>query len=780
MRSPLGRFSKLDGRKLFWATYALMLAAAIVLGGVGGMMFGYFLDLPRVGELGDVRPGTVTEILTRDGRVIGRLAIEKRILLTYPEIEGSRLMESVLAIEDADFFEHSGIDFRRVFATILNNLLNWERKGASTLTMQLSKLRFTSYERTYERKIKDMFHALEIERRYSKQQILTFYFNQVYMGHGIYGMGAAADFLFSKKIGDLSWSEAATLAGMIRWPVRYSPINSLERAAQRRNVVLRRLLDEGILSQAELIQVSAEPVLPNVRRQDPGIAPYAVESIRQFLAERGYDSDEIWSSGLRIHTTLDYEMQKAAREALRSGLKAFDKGKDPYTGKRRRPWSRAGLNILEKGKALEEYSHPDWRQIFYPGQMVHGLVLESDQEKATVKLGSYTAEIGLEQVQWTGVKKVDQALKKGDVAVFQLVEINRTEKAIKAELDRIPEVQGAFLVLDNRSGSIRAMVGGFDYQYSEFNRATQALRQPGSIFKPFTYVAALEEGYSPLDTELDEPVQFLDGLGRVYEPSNSDGKFKGLLTLYQALGESRNVPTLRLANKLGIERVIASAGKFGIDRDFLPVLPMAIGAGELTLQEITSAFTVFANHGFRAQPHLVERVVEYDQTLREEFHYRVEESVTSEVADQMLFFLRGVVSQPLGTARRARRLGRPMGGKTGTTNDYTDSWFVGFTPQITAGVWVGHDAKKTLGERVYGASLALPIWIDFFEKVSESIPSQDFETDFSLDTREIVFAQPLPDEDAVGPPAPAKPERPKKGMQVEDIPPPPSGGRRHD
>ncbi len=766
MRSIIARFRGHNGHYLFWTAYAILILIVAVVGGAAGMVFGYALDLPRVEELGEVRPGTVTHVYATDGRVIGQFALEKRILIRYQDIP-PLIKNAVLATEDADFFKHAGIDFRRVILTAIKNVLNWERKGASTLTMQLSKLRFTGYEQTWKRKILDALHAVEIEKNYSKEQILTFYFNQIYMGHGIYGLATAADFYYSKSLSELNLNEAATLAGIIRWPPRYSPVNDMERARMRRNVVLTRMFDEGFITDQRRRQEAEASITLNVRQEDSGGAPYVVETVRQMLAER-YATDDIWNRGFRIETTIDFDFQTAASKALREGLKRFDK--------ERVEWEGAAVNILDQGRSLDDYRHPEWRQIFHPGYMIHGLVLESSPDEAKVRLGSYTAVLSREDIEWTKKGKVDDALRPGDVAVFQLEGIDRQNRIIDAKLDRIPQVQGGLLAIDNRSGAIRAMVGGFDYRYSEFNRATQALRQPGSIFKPFTYVAAMEEGYSPYEAELDEPVNFYDGLGRLYAPENSDEKFKGRLPLYQALAESRNVPTIRLANRVGIEKIISVAQRFGIQREFLPVLPMAIGAGELTLQEITSAFSAFANNGVRAEPHLISRVEDYDRTLLEEHRTRVDEVISPEVAAKMLFLLKGIVELPTGTARRAATLGRPMAGKTGTTNDYTDSWFVGMTPQISAGVWVGHETKQTLGEKVYGSTLALPIWIDFFQQISDLVPVTDFEASWTPTSRDLRLAKEVPwvtgGETAAQLTVPLPPRK-KGAFQVEDIPPPP-------
>ncbi len=765
MKAAIQRLRQLD-RRLFWVGYGLAVLAVALVGGLAGLIFGYALELPRVDELERNRPSTVTSVLDKDGRVLGGMAVERRSLIRYQDIP-RLLKNAVLAAEDASFFEHSGIDFRRVLVTLARNLLNWERKGASTITMQLSKLRFTSYAPTWKRKIQDALYAMEIEKQYSKEQILTFYFNQVYMGHGIYGMATAADFYFSKSLEELTLTECALLAGIIKWPPYYSPINSLQRSKVRRDYALRRMFNEGFIEGRESLDTALqEPVALNIRRQDPGVAPYVVETVRQEL-EKDYKTEDIWERGLRVHTSIDYDMQAAATQALREGLKAFDK--------ERRDWEGAQLNILDQGKDLQSYRHPDWRQIFHPGLMLHGLVVESGPKEAKVKIGNFTALIGPEDVEWTKKKKVDQALRPGDVAVFTLEEVNRSDRTIQARLDRIPEVQGALMVIDNPSGAIRAMVGGFDYKYSEFNRATQALRQPGSIFKPFTYVVAMEEGLSPFDVACDSPVTFFDGLGRPYEPGNSDDNFKGDVQLYQALVESRNVPTLRLANRLGMEKVVEAASRFGIERKLPPYLPVAIGAAEVTLQEITSAFTVFANHGFRAKPHLIRRIENYDgSTLRAEQPREMTDVISPDVSAKMLFFLSGITQRPWGTAYQAHQVDRPAAGKTGTTDEYSDSWFVGFTPQITAGVWVGHETKKTLGKKVYGATLALPIWIDFFKKISDKLPVVEFEGVHPYSLADVIRI-PAPEEGDDEP-------RPCSGdvqtespttMKVEDIPAPP-------
>ena len=738
-----------ERRKLvFWGGYAGAVILTAVFGGLFGMLLGYSFDLPQVQELQQIRPNVVSYVYSADGQILGDYALERRILVTYDQIP-EQLKQTIIAAEDSNFFEHSGIDFGRFLITAVRNIQRGQLAGASTLTMQLCKLRFTGPEKRLERKIKDMMFALQTEKHFTKEQIFTLYFNQIYMGHGIYGIAAAADFYFKKRIDELTLAESALLAGILNVPGRYSPIRYPDRALRRRAYALRRMKEEGFITGDQYEEAMTEPLQINQKGADQ-TAAYFVEWVRQHL-ERNYSTERIWQGGLKIHTSLDSQFQAAAREALRKGLLSFDK--------QTHPWQGAEENVAgDSDKDLSNSSHSEWRQIFSPGQIVHGLILEVDRSKAVVKLGSYTAEIGPQEIAWTELTRVDKALKRGDVVPFLIERVDRENQTLKVRLERIPEVQGGFLVLDNKTGAIRAMVGGFDFEYSKFNRSTQALRQPGSVFKVFTYAAALESGRSPFDTLLDAPVYYQDALGRPYEPRNSDGKFKGLIPLYQALAESRNVPTLRLARALGIESVIEIAQRFGIRRDFVPVLPIALGAGEITLRDITSSFTVFGNGGVRARPFFISRVEDFNGVVLEENEPSFEQVLTPDVNSKMVYMLRNVVRQ--GTAVRARALGFPIAGKTGTTNEATDTWFVGFTPSMTVGVWVGYDEKKSLGEKIFSTNLALPIWIDFMQRIEERIPKGDF----------LDMWQPSALEMAVGPTVPT-PDSDVGDVLIEDIPP---------
>ena len=739
---------------LFWLSYGLLLLITVLSGGLIGVVLGYTIDLPQIEELQDVRPNVVSYVYSSGGQVIGEFALERRILVTYDQIP-ERLKQAILSAEDSDFFEHSGIDFSRLGIEMVRNVrdhgLHYTRwKAASTLTMQLCKLRFTGSEKRLERKIKDWLFALETERNYSKEQILTLYVNQIYMGHGRYGMAAAARFYFNKSLNQISIAECALLAGVLQVPGRFSPIRNPEAALDRRTYALRRMFDEGYISQEQREEALQEPLLPRGSLQRE-VAPYFVEWVRQAL-EKGYSTATIWKGGLKIYTTLNEELQQIARRALRKGLKDFDKT--------HRPWEGAPRNLLDEGKDLAEYNDPEWGQVFDPSQTVRGLVVQVEEKGAEIRFGRYAARVGPAEVEWTGEEDLTKVFRPGDLAHFLIQKVDIEAQNLEVVLDRIPDVQGGMVVLDNKTGAIRAMVGGFDFELSQFNRVTQALRQPGSVFKPFTYLVALEEDRSPYERILDAPVSYLDAVGNLYEPKNSDENFKGLIPMYQALAESRNVPTIRLARALGVEKIIAAVKRFGIDHEFLPVLSIALGSGETTLLEMASAFSAFPNSGVRAEPHFLVRVEDYEGGILEEHRMRFEQATSPDIAAKMVYLLRQVVLR--GTGGRANVLGRPVAGKTGTTNDSTDVWFVGFTPDITVGVWVGHDQKISLGEKVYGNNLALPIWIEFLEVALKGVPPADFENIYRPTPLEISLAERQAAQHVAALP-----------IQVEEIPPPP-------
>ncbi|MBI4456537.1 MAG: PBP1A family penicillin-binding protein [Acidobacteria bacterium] len=686
-----------------------MILIVAVGGAIAGLIVGYGFNLPAVQQLENVRPDVISYVFADDGRPFGQFAIERRILIGYKQIP-LRFIQAIIATEDQNFFKHSGIDFYRLGRAALEDLFAWKKaQGASTLTQQLSKLRLTSSEKTFERKIKDMIFALQIEKQYSKEQILTFYCNQIYLGHGNYGVAAAADFYFSKTPDQLTLAECALLAALARSAVWYSPIRHPDRALARRNLVLQRMENEKYIDRALAVKTTKEPIVLNIRDNTNSIAPYFVELVRQNLEEH-YNTNEIWRSGLQIYSTINYAMQAAATETLRKGLRAFDKQKG---------WRKPPLNILDSGNKLESYVHPDWSQNLRPGMVVNALVLDVGSYFADLKVGAHRARIGPREIAWTKRKSPTEILRKGDICAVEIQKVDPTQMKMEVSLDQIPEVQGALVAIDNATGEITAMVGGYDFGQSKFNRATQALRQTGSIFKPIVYASALEKGFKPDDIVLDVPVNFGG-----YAPENYDRKYEGPIPIRKALAESRNVPAIRIAAHVGIQNIIAMAHRFGITSEFQPYLPIALGANEVTLLEMCSAFSIFPNNGIRAKPYSLRRVEDYNGITLQYHLPKIGEVLSTEVACNMVSLLQGVVD--FGTSTRARVLGRPLGGKTGTTNDSTDSWFIGFTPSLTVGVWVGYDAKKSLGPKVTGSSLALPIWIEYMQQILKGKPIEQF------------------------------------------------------
>ncbi len=694
-------------------TFRVLLAGAAALGAVVGLLFVYQLDLPEVRALEDYRPNVVTELYSDDGQVVGSFALQRRILLTYEQIPAV-LRDAVIATEDQHFASHWGIDLPRVLQAAWRNVKSGAiTEGASTLTMQLAGGLFLDRtDRSPRRKIQEALLALQIERHYTKEQIFTLYANQIYLGHGNYGFEAASEFYFGKPAARLATPEAAMIAAIVRGP-GYSPLISMERAKARRDLVLRRMREEGKLPPQEARQAMASPVTLNLQTPRNDLAPYFVEEIRKHL-ERSYGTEAVHERGLRVYTTLDPRVQAAARQALRDGLHAYE---------RRHGW-RGGLeNMARRGRELPpDYAHDDWRRPIEKGAYVHALVTAVDHRAATLKIGPFRAVLTPGDVAWTGARAPRSLLRVGDLAYVRILDV--AGSTLRVQLEQKPRVQGAVVVIDNATGEIKALAGGYSFEESKFNRATQALRQVGSSFKPFVYATAIAAGYTPFDTVLDAPFTTISG-GETYSPKNYDEKFEGTITLRRALAGSRNVPAVKLAAQLGIERVAETARRFGITSALPPYLPLALGAAEISLIEQTSAFTVFPNDGIRIEPTLIRRVTTYDGSLLEESRPTVHDVIKPEVARTMVAMLCEVVQ--FGTAARAKSLGRLAAGKTGTTNDFSDAWFVGFTPSTTAGVWIGYDDNSIkLGKKETGGRAALPVWIEVMKAAHEGRPVEEF------------------------------------------------------
>src|SRR5579863_7158358 len=693
--------------------FGFLLICSIGLGAAIGLLFVYSSDLPEIHALEDYRPVVVTELYADDGQPIGTFSLQRRILLTYSQIP-KVLKDAVLSTEDQHFEDHWGVDFPRVLGAAWHDVLHGRKaEGASTLTMQLAGGLFLDRsDRHFHRKVQEAILAIEIERHYTKEQIFTMYCNQIYLGSGNYGFEAASEYYFSKPVGQLTLAEAATLAAIIRGPI-YAPINHPDRALARRNLVLGLMAHDRKISEAQAEAAMKEPLGLHVESLRNDLAPYFVEEVRQYL-EHTYGTAAVHEQGLRVYTSLNVTMQKAADQAVRDGLHAYD---------RRHGWRGKLPNILEQNLSpLEKYQDEDWRNTPRKGDYVNGLVTAVEPTFATLKIGTYHAMLTPADFAWTGSKSPKQLLKVGDLVCVSVKDVSGL--TVRAQLEQVPAAQAALLAIDNPTGEIKAMVGGYDFEESKFDRATQAVRQTGSSFKVYVYTTAIEQGASPFDTIVDEPVTY-HGTGQAYSPRNYDEKFEGRITLRRALADSRNVPAVRLLDHVGIQKVIEVTRKFGISSPLPPYLPLALGAADLTLLEHTSAFTVFPDDGIHIEPHYIQRVTSYDGAVLEEPRPNVTDVIPPEVARTMVAMLEEVVQ--FGTGVRAKELGRPSAGKTGTTNDFTDAWYIGFTPQLTAGVWVGNDDKRvSLGKKETGARAALPIWLEFMQKATLGIPAEDF------------------------------------------------------
>jgi penicillin-binding protein 1A len=714
--------SRIHSRRIFGqlAFLTLLLMAAGV-GSLAGLVFVYSANLPQVRALLDYRPDVMTEIYADDGTVIGRFALERRVLVTYDQIPAV-LKNAVLSIEDRHFEDHIGVDVIRILRAGGTDVLEWRKaQGASTLTMQLSRILFLTPEKSFRRKFQELLLTIQIERQFTKPQIFTMYCNQVGLGGGSYGFEAASEYYFGKHVGDLTLPEAALLAGLPKTPTAFSPVLHPERALQRRNQVLLAMLENGKITPKQYREAKAAPLGLHVQKWNNEIAPYFVEDVREFL-EKKYGAEAVNENGLRVYTTLNLSSQRLAVAALRQGLRDDDKG---------RGWRGPEENILKSisssspdpATTLDAYTNDDWKKPLEPESLVHGLVVEVKPDYALVRFGKLTARVTPKDFAWTRETTPHDLFSPGDVDLFLVKEIKG--RALHVILDQHPDVEGALVAIENHTGAIKAMVGGYDFNESKFNRAVQAERQVGSSFKVYVYTQALMDGENPFDTVVDEPISYPASSG-VWAPHNYDNKFEGRITLLHALAESRNVPAVRLLARVGVDRVIKLCRKFGITSRLASNLPLALGASDLTLLEHTSAFTAFVDDGLHVSPRLIDRVTDYDGRVIDEFTPQITDVIAAPIARLMVSMLREPINS--GTAVRAKSLAQkyPLAGKTGTTNDFTDAWFIGFSPSLTCGVWVGFDDHRSLGDKEEGSHVALPIWMQFMEETLKNSPVEAF------------------------------------------------------
>ena len=690
------------------AGLAALFVAAALLGTLSGVLFAYSDDLPEVSALDNYAPNTITRVLGRNGELVGEFAVERRVVIHYNDIS-PHLRNAIISAEDAGFFDHAGISISRMMLALLRDIATRGRSpGGSTITQQLTRnilpgeIGFAVGNRSWERKIKESLLAMRIEKRYTKEEIFTMYCNQIYFGHGAYGVEAASQLYFRKPAKDLALEEAATIAGIIQGNVRQSPFVNPEATRRRRNYALERMADESFITREVAEEAKQKPIqVAGDPSGDGSVAPYFLEEVRKYL-EANYGAKALYENGLTVRTGLDLKLQQAANKAVDRGLRRVDK---------RRGFRRPRRNIAAEGLNIDEFKVDRWSRRMAVGDIVPAVVRTVDPKGARLRIGDLSADLTAAGTRWTR-RPPSEILKRGDLIDVEITEIK--ERTATVLLEQTPIIEGALVALDNHTGEVLAMVGGYSFSRSKFNRATQAYRQMGSTVKPILFTAAIDRGLTPTTILVDEPTTFDAGAGQPpYQPGNYDRKFQGTMTLRHAIEQSRNIPAVKIIDMLGPTQVANYAKKFGFSQDFRPFLSMALGAQEVTLLELTSAYSAFPNHGIRMEPYFARAITGRDGALLEERRPQPKDAIRADTAYVMTSLLQGVVSR--GTGAAANSLDWTLAGKTGTMDDYTDAWFIGFDPNITVGVWLGHDEKKPLGPGETGTTAALPMWMDFMK-----------------------------------------------------------------
>ncbi len=661
--------------------------------------------MPQVESLADFSPGVITRLFDRNGEVFATYAKEKRVLIEEGEIP-PLLQNAILAAEDSNFFQHGGIDAEGVLRAMTQNLRQGRlAMGGSTITMQLARQLYLTPKKTWQRKAEEALLAVELEKNFSKQQILTLYCNLIFMGHGNYGMESASRAYFGKTVKDVDLAEAAVLAGIPQRPSAYSPYRSPDLVITRRDYVLRRMREEGYITEEQYRETIDLPLLVVPNRKKDLRAPYFAEEVRRYL-ESTYGAEGLLEQGLQVDTTLDPPVQRAAETALEQGLIRLD---------HRSGW-RGSLRKVETDD-LAGYELPSWRNVeLTAGSWYEALVMAVSARGADLRIGEVTLLLESDGMKWTRHQNPRQILEPGDIVWVSLHAATEEEGAPLdiVHLEQEPELEGAAIVLESATGAIRAMVGGWDFDRSSFNRATQAKRQVGSAFKVFVFGSALETGFTPADTIFDAPTVF-PGANNVpsYSPRNFYRQYYGITTLRRALEKSMNVCSAKLMDIVGVERTIDFAQRCGIRSNLPPYPSLALGAAELIPLELASAYSAIANQGVYLEPYLIETVRTPDGQNLETHQPRAHKAMEPEIAFVLGHILEGVVDR--GTAVRVSGLDLALAGKTGTTDDYIDAWFVGYTPTHTILTWVGHDVNRSIGRNMTGAAAALPIWQSIVE-----------------------------------------------------------------
>jgi penicillin-binding protein 1A len=752
-RHPAKKQAKRKKRSpALYLIYAFILSFILFILSGAALFLYYSKNLPDYQPLKERNSNASSIVYSEEDEVVGKFLLENRIPIPYERIP-KLFIHAFVAAEDAEFFQHKGIDYKGIVRALFRNLIAGRIvQGGSTITQQVTKTFFLTPKRSLLRKLKEVAYAFGLEHNLTKEEILSLYLNNIYLGNGAYGIEAAAESYFNKRAEQLNLPEMAMMAGLVKAPSRYSPINNLHRAKNRQGYVLGRMAELGYISQGQKEQALRTPIKLQSRESAYfSKAPYFTEFIRHQV-EKKYGKDKLYQEGLRIYTTLDLSLQKTAQRAVEAGLRNLDK-RQGFRGPIRALSSSEIKTFTKKKGTLSPLSQQD---------LYEAVILAKDDAKRSF-LAWVEDRKGLlpyTEVSWAlnakptpnykpgKVKDASDLLNPGDVVQVRVKEQGRKDQLPILVLEQDPIVQGALLCVDPKTGHVRAMVGGRDFSESQFNRAVNSRRQPGSAFKPIIYAAAIEKGYTASTILMDSPIEYSDhDEGSYWAPKNYDKGYVGPITFRNALAHSRNVVTVKILEDIGISYALKFIKRLGIESPVKRNLSIALGSSDVSMPEIVSAFGVFANGGERVKPIFIRKIATMKGEVLEENDPYVdlvegeekEESeeppqtpapplkervISSQHAFLMTHLLEGVIEH--GTGQRAKNLGRPAAGKTGTSSDYADAWFIGYTPSLLAAVWVGFDDKASLGKNETGARAALPIWLSFMEGALRGTPVEPF------------------------------------------------------
>jgi penicillin-binding protein 1A len=712
--------------KIVLSLFCLMLLGVICAAFAAYKMYEHYSDgLPQIAALKNYRPPAVTKVYSDDGRVIGEFFKERRIVIPLSEMP-DMLIKAFVAAEDSRFFEHEGIDLKSIIRAALKNYEAGEVvQGGSTITQQVTKVFLLTPEKSYERKIREAILAYRIDQAFSKEEILHLYLNQIYLGHAAYGVEAAAQNYFGKSAKDLSLAECSILAGLPQAPSKYTPYHHMDRAKTRQRYVLDRMITAGFIDKKQADQAFAETL--NIQpRKNPYLetVPYYTEYVRQYVEEK-YGEEILYTGGLKIYTAVNIEMQAKARAAVQKGLRELDKRHWGYRGPLRH------LKPAEVQPFILDLAKTPVTIGLSKGEIVQAVVTEVNSKKKylEIQMADGKGTIPFSRMKWAGRGtrerrkrvSISKLLTAGDVIWAKRVKQKKGEW--KLSLEQRPETQSALLCLQFGTGYVKAMAGGLDFKSSQFNRAVQSRRQPGSAFKPIIYAAAIDKGFTPASEIIDNVFIYKDKHS-TWKPKNYDRKFHGPTLLRTALAKSRNLSTVNLLNEIGVDYAVEYAKKLGITSELYPSLSLGLGASGVSLLELSTAYSVFANGGYRVTPVFITKIMDRDGKELEASVFDSEKVIDDSTAYIMTSLMQSVINE--GTGTRAKALKRPAAGKTGTTNNLHDAWFMGYTANYITGVWVGYDQEQSLGRGESGGKAAIPIWLDFMKEIHKDVPKKDF------------------------------------------------------